>query len=245
MKKHFVFLLAILSLLNACTEETKDTSTDNVSVFEASFLDAEPESIIPEEYYSPEVALALLTANDIRFDRKVVSGTAEYTNISKRVKTYSLSLAATSANLTITTTETATVHRRQTETTTYTFTPGLYRQKESAPPSIPYVCYLRITDNDIRICYEYEEGKFADYSPVVLPLDKGTFVSRQYIGEDHTHEEELPSQTHESMLNAVTDPNGVVALRNTNYTFHFTPATGMLTQLEPEYKEIGVLDRMR
>lgn len=47
------------------------------------------------------------------------------------------------------------------------------------------------------------------------------------------------------VLNAVTDPNGVVALTSDEYVFNFVPSTGMLTQLKPDYLEIGKLDRVK
>lgn len=47
----------------------------------------------------------------------------------------------------------------------------------------------------------------------------------------------------ELLLNAETYPDGIVALRSSDCTYNFIPATGMLTRLEPDYKELGVLVR--
>lgn len=245
MRTLAILLTSAALLLGSCSD-SDDEPSNSVSIFEAEFLTLEPSSILSEEtYYSLDTALKLLDANEIGYDRSAETKVIEYAGDRKTNERYTLTLAATSADLTIATTGTEEIITQEVETTTYTFAPGLYRLKAPVSDPARYTDYIRITESAITLLYEYEEGKFADYQPIVLPLENGRFSRHSATGRESVRNQETDPVTYKGIFHAVTDPNGVAVLKNSDFTFNFIPATGMLTCLEPDYREIGRLDRVK
>lgn len=245
MRTLAILLTSAALLLGSCSG-SDDEASNGVSIFEAEFLTLEPSSALSEEiHYSLATALKLLDENGISYDRSAETAVIEHAGDRKTNERYTLTLAATSADLTIAATGTEEIIAQEVETTTYTFAPGLYKLKVPVSDPARYTDYIRITESAITLLYEYEEGKFADYQPMVLPLENLRFSQHSATGRESVRIQETAPVTYKGIFHAVTDPNGVVVLKNSDFTFNFIPATGLLTRLEPDYQEIGKLDRIK
>lgn len=104
--------------------------------------------------------------------------------------------------------------------------------------------WMIIESDCIYYSYEYEPGEFSD-PMLFMNLDNYAAYKYEIISEERSSTRPLETEEYVGQFNAITSPNGIVALKNNDFTFNFTPATGLLTRLEPDYLEIGELDQIK
>lgn len=233
--------LIIITIFCGCS--SNDEPEISVSKFEAEFLTLTPgDPIEVGEVYALDFAIfEVLNANGMPVE--ISSYEEEKSNVtSLSLKTkYTLSLFTNSADLTISSTGTEYVKTFNVETTSYKFTQGTYIIPAEVLGPQPMCFYVE--SDHIYYSFEYEPGRYTDQHYF---LDLNNFVKNisTKVGEDRETTRPIEPSEYKGKFNAITDPNGVVALKNSDFTFNFIPASGLLTQIEPEYKEIGKLDRI-
>lgn len=238
-----LFILSIIITLVGCT--ATDEPETSASLFEAEFLDTTPgDSFITEEYIDIAPIVERFISSGIPV--AISTSTDEFSFVSSQTltKKFSLKLYSTSAELKISTKGTEYVTGYDRKITTYTFTQGKYRITPTESDSNPYPMWIIIEPDCVCYAYEYAPDKFTEPMPL-FDLDDYTTQRAEKISDDRVTTNPIEPSEYKGTFNAVTDPNGVVALRNDDYTYNFIPATGKLTQLEPDYKEIGELDRIK
>lgn len=234
--------LSVLIILNGCS--SNDEPGKSFSKFEAEFLELTPGgSIWNDELYALDFAIfEVLNANGMPVDiSSCEEERSDVTSLSLKTK-YTLSLYTNSADLTINTTGVEYVETFDVKTTSYKFTQGKYIiPAEVLGTQLP-MCFI-VESDCIYYCFEIEPGSYTNKSYFLDLINFEKTISAK-ISEERESTRPIEPTEYKGKFNAITDPNGVVALKNSEFTFNFIPATGLLTQIEPEYKEIGELDRI-
>lgn len=234
--------LVVFTILYGCS--SNDEPKTSVSKFEAEFLELTPgNSIWSDELSAIDYAIfEVLNANGMPVE--ITTFEEETSGVtSQNLKTkYTLSLYVNSADLTIRSTGTENITNFDVRTTSYKFTQGKYIIPAEVLGTQFPICFI-VESDYIYYCFEIEPGTFTDQHYF---LDLNDFVKNTStrISEDRESTRPIEPTEYKGKFNAITDPNGVVALKNSDFTFNFIPASGLLTQIEPEYKEIGKLDRI-
>lgn len=238
-----LFIISIFITLVGCT--TTDEPETSASLFEAEILDTIPgNSFITEEYIDVAPIIERFISSGIPVSISTSTDKFSFVSSQTLTKNFSLTLYSTSAELKISTKGTEYVTGYDRKITTYTFTQGKYRITPTESGSNPYPMWIIIEPDCVCYAYEYAPDKFTEPMPL-FDLDDYTSQRAEKISDDRVSTSQIEPSEYKGTFNAVTDPNGVVALRNDDYTYNFIPATGKLTQLEPDYKEIGELDRIK
>lgn len=238
-----LFILSIFTTIVSCAP-TNEPET-SASVFEAEFLDTIPgDSFVSEEYIDIAPMIELFISDGIPV--AISTSTDEFSYVSSQTltKKFSLTLYSTSAELKINTKGTENVTGYNRKITTYTFTEGRYKITPTESSSNTYPMWIIVESDCVYYSYEYEPGKFTEQM-TLFDLDGYATRKVEKISDNRISTSPIDPNEYKGTFNAVTDPNGVVALRNDDYSYNFIPATGKLTQLEPDYKEIGKLDRIK
>lgn len=231
--------MLLLTLGGSCSDDGDSGEDTGAGVrFTARFIEQLPEETLIQEYSARERAETLAA--------HIPCTTSEYTQeaCSERDEaelesTYDLTLFPTSAHLKVTEIERATNVWNRVAYVDYTFEAGTYTVDPGADTA--YEVLLQVSSNQVTIAYRSRQDGETSEAKMFLPLEEHRIVFGDIIEELRRETAAGEPSTTEMLLNAETYPNGIVALRNSDYTFNFIPATGMLTRLEPDYKEIGVL----
>ena len=155
--------------------------------------------------------------------------------------TYTLLLANKSAKLDIDTVRYKNEISNVYKVITYTYEIGRYYITEYEDDRWSMV--VDVTNDAIYMGYliKETEEKTDSYHKIVdlfnCSIEKTELISSTK-GEQKSEE-----TSYSGLFNVVLEPTGLVTLRNPDYLFNFHPSTGVITMLEPDYEEIGVLDR--
>lgn len=208
--------------------------------FTARFIEQLPEETHLEEYSGRERAELLaahIPCTTSEYAQEACSERAE----AELESTYDLTLYPTSAQLKVTELERATNVWNRVAYVEYAFEAGSYTVDPGADAA--YDVVLQVSGDRISVAYRSRQNGETSEAQTFLPLTEFRIAFGDIIEELRRETAVGEPSTTELLLNAESYPNGTVALRNSEYTYNFIPATGMLTRLEPDYKEIGVLVR--
>lgn len=238
--RYFSFLILCFTavLCGACSGcEEKPTA---VSLFEATFVETLPgdDTAMEVSHITDEQLQHLCERVDCSVEEIERTVTCE-PYVGRRESHYLLSLGATSAKLTTTVRATEITAVHACKGTSYLFSDGRYELYGNSN----YTYYAVVYSDRIEIQQYYVQGDMWLEPAFFLALNDYRLYRGKSLEVVDTSERtvELPAET--GIFAVITDPNGVAVLQNDSYTYNFIPATGRLTMLEPEYKEIGTLDR--
>lgn len=238
-----LIITSVLLILVGCS--TSDESEVVEAVFEAEFLETTPgDNFVTEESHDIPSIINNFISDGIPVD--IETSTKEYSYVSSqslRIK-YSLMLYSTSAKLKVITDGTENITNYVSEITTYTFTKGKYKVESKQSWFQPYPMWITVKADRVCYSFEYAPDTFSE-EHILFVLEDNSISSTSKIGEESKTSKPLETEIYNGIFNAITDSNGVVALKNNDFYFNFIPASGKLIQLEPEYKEIGELDRLK
>jgi hypothetical protein len=234
-----------LILFASCSSDDNNSEEPNVNgeaatKFVGTFYEKHnSETIVVDTYYNAYVWNQL---NNI-----VPNSTEEYdqSEESKVVDhyetTYTLLLASSSAKLDIDTETFTKEITTQYHVTKTAYTPGRYIVELE---DNYYFNYIFVVDESAIYSgfILKDTGEITDEYDKLADLENGNYITKTALSS--TDGEITSTNEHYSgIFNVVTEPTGVSILKNSAYTFNFLPTTGMLTEIEPDYNEIGELDR--
>lgn len=155
--------------------------------------------------------------------------------------TYTLLLANKSAKLDIDTITYKNVISNLYKVYTYTYEIGRYYVSEYEDDR--WIMVVDVTDDAICMGYliKETEEKTDSYHKIV-DLINGSIEKTELISSAKG-EQKSEKTSYSGLFNVVLEPTGMVTLRNSDYLFNFHPSTGELTMLDPDYEEIGILNR--
>ncbi len=123
----------------------------------------------------------------------------------------------------------------------YTYEIGRYYVSEYEDDR--WILVVDVTDDAIYMGYLIKETEErTDSYHKIVDLINGSIEKTELISST-TGEQKSRKTNYHGLFNVVLEPTGMVTLRNSDYLFNFHPSTGELIMLEPDYEEIGILNR--
>ena len=238
----YIFIVPILAFISCSSDEPNDGDVVNgerATRYTASFLVLENSNSVVEDSSIESLWNMVNTIVPYSTDEseKVIQiGKIDHYDI-----TYTLLLANKSAKLDIDTVRYKNEISNVYKVITYTYEIGRYYITEYEDDRWSMV--VDVTNDAIYMGYliKETEEKTDSYHKIV-DLFNSSIEKTELIS--YTKGEQKSEETsYSGLFNVVLEPTGLVTLRNPDYLFNFHPSTGVITMLEPDYEEIGVLDR--
>lgn len=238
----YIFIVPILAFISCSSDEPNDGDVVNgerATRYTASFLVLENSNSVVEDSSIESlwnVVNTIVPYSTDESEKVIQIGKIDHYDI-----TYTLLLANKSAKLDIDTVTYKNEISNVYKVITYTYEIGRYYITEYEDDRWSMV--VDVTNDAIYMGYliKETEEKTDSYHKIVdlfnCSIEKTELISSTK-GEQKSEE-----TSYSGLFNVVLEPTGLVTLRNLDYLFNFHPSIGVLTMLEPDYEEIGVLDR--
>lgn len=238
----YIFIVPILVFISCSSDEPNDgdvVNGESATRYSASFLVVENSNGVVEDSSIESLWDVVNTIVPYSTDER--EKVIQIEEIDHYDITYTLLLANKSAKLDIDTITYKNEINNLYKVTAYTYEIGRYYISEYEDDRWSMV--VDVTNDTIYMGYliKETEEKTDSYHKIVdlinCSIEKSELISS-------TKGEQRSERTNYSgLFNVVLEPTGMVILRNPDYLFNFHPSIGMLTMLEPDYEEIGMLNR--
>lgn len=235
-----LFLLSFFLFLACSSEDTDDGRVidgEPAASYSSTFVEELPTNSYIEDTYLEEIWKFMETV--VPYSSVFGKRTTESNEAHHYSLTYKLLLASRSAKLEIDTLVYSKVVTKEYDVETRRYREGRYIAGENEYSDLVF-------DVDERtIYYGYVlkgTGEPTQSYRKLADLENG---GRSIYTLTDERSADLPptASSYSGVFSAIVEPTGMVTLKNGDLTFNFHPATGLLTQVEPVYKEIGRLDK--